>query len=124
MLEDVKISLTINVAGSTRQVLGFKEIPVLLTKQDLTRQKLPTKIANKIVVKKKVKVPNYEYKKAQVHINMYRSAYEYFISKEKPEHYFKKDWSRLTPKARLEWHMAYIASSYNSNEYSYNILED
>lgn len=124
MSNDVKISLTINVAGSTRQVLGEKEIPVILTKQDLTRNKLPKKVATKVVVKKKVKVPLYGYKPAQVHINMYKCAYDYFISKEKPEHYFKKDWTRLKSSERLAWHMAYIASSYNSTDYSYSVLED
>lgn len=124
MVNDVKISLTINVEGSTRHYLGKKKFPYTLTKQDLTTVKLPKHIGNKVAIRGQYESSEYVYIPAQIHKNIYRSAFDYMRSDEKPKDYPKKDWKRLTPKQRIAWHMKFIASTYGSEDYSYSILED
>lgn len=123
-MDDIKISLTVNVPGGTRHFKGMKKVPYVITKQDCTTIKLPFKIGSKVVKKGYAKIPEYIYEDSQVHINMRKEAYNYMSSQEQPEKYYKKDWKRLKPEQRIAWHMQYIANSYNGTSYSYNILED
>lgn len=124
MENNAKISLTINVAGSTRHCLGVKKIPYKVTKQDLTSVNLPPYMGNKVVFKGVAKVPDYVYKDAQIHINISRIAYDWMISDDKPAQYFRKDWKKLSPKQRLAWHMQFISESRNGKSYSHHIIED
>lgn len=128
MNSDIKISVTLIVPGGTRHLVGVKEIPYTITKQDLTSVKLPKKERNKIVKQGIQKTNDYIWKDAFIHINMTRYAYDYFISPSVPEGYNektqKRKWRSLSPENRIEWHIATYASSRGAKEYSYNILED
>lgn len=126
MENDAKISLTIYVAGSTRHCLGMRKIPWKLTKQDLTSKELPPHIGKQIVRRGTVKVPNYVYVDASIHLNLSRAAYEYMISEEKPKYYRDKkvSWGSLTAKQRLDWHMAFISESRGGLRFSYSVIED
>ena len=132
MNSEPKISLTLMLEGSTCRETGeFIEGEFIIKNKDLIDgKKKPPKERDKIVKKGKYKRKKYEYIPASKHINICYDAYLYMISSECP-HWFEtkegprlKVWSKLTPAARLNKHMAAIASANHALTYSYSVLED
>lgn len=105
MNNDIKISLSIIVQGST-----------------LVRKSKP------ITIGKRFNDNHYplEAKDAIYHISLTREAYEYMISDEAPSFAKTKfiKWKKLKPEERLELHMKRISDSYKGKSYKYSILED
>lgn len=126
MNTEPKVSLTIFVEGSTRHCLGEKDIPFVITKQDLTTQKLPKEIGRKVVKKGTIKTKDYVWENAQIHINIPRCAYDYMVSSEIPAKYPRKakHWGSLSPKERLHWHMNLISESRGGKNFSYAVIDE
>lgn len=138
MNNDVKISLTINMEGSRQEYLGVEKKPFKLMLRDIN----PNAKKDRVIKKGTYTVPVYKTSVCKQKINMGESAYEYFISNEIPEWAIKsptiinelgkerfkaaklqKYWSSADAEKRLAIHMEWIASSYNSTDYQYEILE-
>lgn len=128
MENDNKISVTYVVPGATRHLKGTKKIPYILTKQDLSYNKLPKKEGKEVVKKGVQKMYDYIWENGTIHTNMTRVAYDYFISDAVPDHFNEKKegkkWKNMSAEQRLDWHIAFSAQCRGALEFSYQVLED
>ena len=126
MNNNIKISLTINLEGST---LVRKSVPEVikyaLTERDLNPyKKWKGKDGLKVVRRGSFKHFSYETKPASQHINMTQESYDYMVSSECPHWIAPKVWNVMSAKERLESHLQRVCEYYNGTSYTYEILED
>lgn len=128
-MSQTKIILTIHdIEGATLHSEGKSKIPFSITKSDMHWQnhkkeyKKPDK--DKVVRKGIRKINNLVAVPCTKSIKMVQEAYDYMTSRESPEWYFKKDWSRLSAIQRLELHLDRICKHNGGKSFTYSILED
>lgn len=129
MNNQVKILLTINgIEGATLHRTPRIKMPFVITKSDIhfqnTGEKYKGKDGDKVVRRGIRKFYSYESVPCKKSIKLTQDAYNYMISTESPEWYYKKDWRRLKPEARLEIHLDRICKANNGDSFIYSILED
>lgn len=112
MNNNVKISLSIKLQGST------------LVRQEETVVKTVTNKKTGKTFKKKFTVATLVPKSATIAKQMTQEAYDYFISMESCPQFKKKEWKKMTPVERLEYHMAELCKYYKGTSYTYHIYED
>lgn len=122
----IKISLTINLEGSTLVRKSEPEvIKWVITAKDLhPLKKWKDKEGFKIVRKGKATYYPCTIKPASQHINISEESYKYMISSECPYWSKPKVWNNLSEKERLEAHLQRTAESLGGKSYTYVILED
>ena len=126
MRDNIKVSLTIELEGSTL-IKGKPETrKFYITKRDLNMKKYSkTNPEGKVVVRKgKYTYTPMEAKPAIKKLNLCREAYEYMTSPEAPEWVKKGEWDRMSKTQKLESHLERICLHNNGISYSYIILED
>lgn len=124
MNNNIKISLTIELEGST--LIRKSEPEVLnyvVTKKDLSA-KHNIKDGNKVIKRKKIEYYPLVAKPAAMHINICQEAYEYMISNECPSWIKPKVWAVMNSQARLESHLVRICQHHKGHSFTYVILED
>lgn len=132
-----KISLTLYLEGSVPKVTGTVTEEYTLTEKDLNPSDFKgkkTDVKPKVVKKGTYQRKTVEYIPAQKHINMYQEAYDYMSSDMMPAWFNPKDvhnteqkrkaWKKLSPKERINLHMARIASAERAFKFTFTILED
>lgn len=122
----IKISLTINLEGSTLVRKSEPEVIkyTVTAKEADPSKKWRGKDGLKVVSKGAHKHYPLEAKSASQHINMTEEAYKYMISSECPYWSKPKVWNNLGEKERLEAHLQRTAESLGGKSYSYVIFED
>jgi hypothetical protein len=119
-----KVLLTIEgIEGATLHDKGTKKLKYIIRKKDIY-DNYTKKDADKIVRVVTRKVRELEAVPCKKSIKLTVDAYNYMTSKESPEWYFKKDWSRLSTTTRLEMHLQRICDANNGKSFIYSILED
>ena len=133
MNNETKILLTINLEGGIL-LKGEPELrKYYLTKKDLfPSQKFKGDAGKKVIKSGKYIYTPTTQSVAQQSIKMSRDAYNYMTSTEVPGWFipFKpikaraKEWSSLTPKQRLELHLARTCRHFNGKSFTYQIVND
>lgn len=128
-MSQTKILLTIEgIEGATLHTTGKAKIPFVITKGDIHWQnhgkRYTREDKDKIVRKGIRRINNVESVPCTKSIKLVKEAYDYMTSKESPEWYFKKDWSRLSTTQRLELHLKRLCDHNGGKSFSYSILED
>ena len=124
MNNQVKILLTINgIEGATLHRGNEEKFSTVIRIKDISK-KHKTEDENRIVRKIKYKHSPLIVVPASKQIKLTLDAYEYMISNNIPEGYFKKNWQRLKPQEKLEYHLDIICKHNNGTSFSYSILED
>lgn len=124
MNDQVKVLLTIKgIEGATLHRKGYKKIPFILKKKDLYPH-YKGKDKEAIIKKGYSKMYNLESVDCSKSINLSLEAYNYMTSTSLPEWYHKKDWFKLSKKARLELHLKRICEDNRGKEFIYSVLED
>lgn len=128
-MSQVKILLTIEgITGATLHTTKKIKIPFSITKADIHWQnhgkKYTREDKDKIVRKGVRKINLVESVPCSKSIKLTTEAYDYMTSRESPEWYFKKDWSRLSATQRLELHLKRLCDHNGGTSFSYSILED
>lgn len=119
-----KVLLTIEgIEGATLHSKGIKKVKFVIRKKDLYTN-YNKKDGDKIVRVGTRKIEDFEVVPCKKSIKLSYDAYEYMTSKEAPEWYFKKDWSRLSAINRLELHLKRICDANEGKSFTYSILED
>lgn len=125
MNNHVKVLLTINgIEGATLHSRGRMKIPFVIRRKDLYATKYKGKNGDDIIRKGVRKVRDFDVIPCSKSIKLTYEAYEYMTSTERPEWYFKKDWTRLSPIQRLELHLDRIREANHGESFTYSILED
>ena len=125
MNNQLKVLLTINgIEGATLHSKGKTKIPFVIRKKDLHAKEYTGKDANKIIRRGVRRVINLEAVPVTKSIKLTVDAYNYMISADRPEWYFKKDWGLLSPTQRLELHLQRTCEHERGKSFTYNILED
>lgn len=126
MNNTIKISLTINLEGSTLVRKSEPEvIKYTVTERDLNpNKKWKGKDGLKVVKRGSFNHFSYETKPASQHINMTEEAYRYMVSSDCPYWSKPKVWNSLSAKERLESHLQRVCEHCNGTSYTYEILED
>lgn len=125
MNNQLKVLLTINgIEGATLHSKGKTKIPFVIRKKDLFAKEYTGKDANKIIRRGVRRVINLEAVPVTKSIKLTVDAYNYMISADKPEWYFKKDWGLLSSIQRLELHLQRTCEHERGKSFTYNILED
>jgi hypothetical protein len=127
MNNTIKVSLTINLEGSTYTSVGKKtKIPYIITAEDkygrkncLKNKINPSKIIDKGFRKHPIKVR----KDVKQHINIGLDTYKWMIT-ECPYGIQQKRWQSMSKKQRLEWHMYELCQNFKGYSYSYEVLEE
>lgn len=120
-----KVLLTIEgIEGATLHSKGIKKIKFIIRKKDLYNKPYTGKDADKIIRVGTRKIEDFEVIPCKKTIKLSYDAYDYMTSKESPEWYFKKDWSRLSALNRLELHLQRICDANEGKSFNYTILED
>ena len=125
MNTSIKILMTINLESSVLVRQDQKEyIKYSITKQDLSKEKLPKDIGKQVV--KVNKIPHYPLvtKSCTQHIKISKEAYNHFISDYCPEKNMLKVWKKMPKNQRLDWHLNKMCEFFRGNSYDYEILED
>lgn len=128
-MSQIKILLTIEgIEGATLRTTGKAKIPFVITKGDIHWQnhgkRYNREDKDKIVRKGVRRINNVESVPCRKSIKLVKEAYDYMISNEVPEWYYKKDWKRLTAKEKLELHLQRICDHNGGKTFTYNILEN
>ena len=124
MNNQIKVLLTINgIEGATLRSRGKIKIPFVIKRKDVF-SKFKGKNGEDVLRRGVRKVYNVEAVPVSKSIKLTYDAYDYMTSTNKPEWYFKKDWNRLSPIARLELHLNRIKEANNGQSFTYSILED
>lgn len=119
-MDNIKVNLFITLPGSVMyskesSFKNGKPVPerhnTTFIKLDIGRGRTET-----IAVKTRKNIP------ARQLVHVSEDAYNYYISDEKPSD-FKGDWKKMSPEARLDWHMASIAESFNGELLEYQVLD-
>jgi hypothetical protein len=119
-----KVLLTIEgIEGATLHSNGIKKVKFVIRKKDLYNN-YTKKDADKVVRAGTRKIEDWESVPCKKSIKLSYDAYNYMISKEVPEWYYKKDWSRLTTLNKLELHLQRICKAERGTNFNYSILED
>ena len=119
-----KVLLTIEgIEGATLHSNGIKKVKFVIRKKDLYNN-YTKKDADKVVRAGTRKTEDWESVPCKKSIKLSYDAYNYMTSKESPEWYFKKDWSRLSTINRLELHLQRICKAEGGTNFNYSILED
>lgn len=125
MNNQIKVLLTISgIEGATLHSKEKQKIPFVIRKKDLYATKYKGKDGNNIIKKGVRRVYDFEAVPASKSIKLTYDAYDYMTSKESPEWYFKKDWTRLSTTQRLEIHLERLCMANHGSSFSYSILED
>lgn len=125
MNNQLKVLLTISgIEGATLHSKGKSKIPFVIRKKDLYAKEYTGKDADKIIRRGVRRVINLEAVPVSKSIKLTADAYNYMISAERPEWYFKKDWGLLSPTQRLELHLQRTCEHERGKSFTYNILED
>ena len=112
MNNNIKISLSIQLQGSTLVRQEVKEVITFTTKKGKT---------NKKTISSYTLVP----KQACLQKNITKEAYDYFISIEScPSVHMRKEWKKMTENERLEYHLASLCKFYHGNNFTYHVFED
>lgn len=123
MINQVKVLLTINgIEGATLHSKGKTKIPFVIRKKDMFAKEYTGKDADKIIRRGVRRVMNLEAVPASKKINLTVDAYDYMISSERPEWYFKKDWVLLSPIQRLELHLQRTCEHEGGKSFTYSVL--
>lgn len=119
---DSKVLLTIEVkSGAVHWAKSVTET---------TKLKEKTKTGKEYWTKRKSTFRPLVEGKAQVKLKLTNLAYDWMVSNDPPEWYMpwaksrRKEWKKLKVDAKLKAHFDRIAASYNSNEYSYSIIDE
>ena len=112
MNNNTKISLSIKLQGST------------LVRQEETVVKTVTNKKTGKTFKKKFTFVNLVPKSATLTKQMTQEAYDYFVSMESCPQFKKKEWKKMKPAERLEYHMAELCKYHKGTSYTYHIYED
>ena len=112
MNNNVKISLSINLQGST-----------LVRQEEEVVKTLTNKKTGK-TFKKKVKVVTFVPKPAVLVTKMTQEAYDYFISMDSCPQFKKKEWRKMKNSEKIEYHMAELCKYHKGTSYTYHIYED
>lgn len=124
MNNHIKVLLTISgIEGATLHRRAKQKIPFVIKRKDLYANYTGKK-GDDIIRRGVRKVYDFDVVPASKSIKLTYDAYNYMTSTERPEWYFKKDWNRLSPTARLELHLDRICQHNNGTSFSYSILED
>lgn len=119
-----KVLLTIEgIEGATLHSNGVKKVKFVIRKKDLYSN-YTKKDADKVMRAGARKIKDCESVPCKKSIKLSYDAYNYMTSKESPEWYFKKDWSRLSTLNRLELHLQRICKAEGGTSFNYSILED
>lgn len=115
MNNEIKVSLTIQLEGSTLVNKGFEMIPFVESHK--------TSKGNIRTNKGFYKHMSKEAKSASQHINITKEAYESMIKTCTP--YIKYgDWQRMGKKARLEAHFKDLTDTLGGKSFTYEVLDD
>lgn len=112
MTNEVKISLSIKLQGST------------LVHQEETEVKTVTNKKTGKTFKKRFKVINLVPKSATLVKQMPKEAYDYFISMESCPQFKKKEWKKMSITERIEYHMEALCKHHKGVSYTYHVFED
>ncbi len=126
MNDSVKISLTIELEGSTLLRKSEPEtISYVVTKKDVEPNKeWRGKDGFEVVRRGSFKHYPLVSVPATQHINLCNEAYEYMISNECPSWSKPKAWSAANERMRLEAHLQKICEHVGGKSFTYEVLED
>lgn len=112
MKNDIKISLSIQLQGSTLVRQEKKETITFTDKK--TRKKK----------QKLIKTYQLVSKPAVLQKQMTKDAYDYMVSLDSGPIFKKKEWKKMTEKDRLEYHLAALCTFYRGKTFTYHVFED
>ncbi len=123
--ENIKVLLTVITEGGTLVRQSTKEkIRYTITKQDVTKSKLPKHIGSQVI--KSGTITRYPLlsKDCTQHIKLNEDCYNYFISNYCPEKHLIPQWKKMNQKQRLEYNLLKTCQHLGGKSFTYEILED
>lgn len=126
MNNEVKISLTIELEGSTLVRKSEPEVTkYVITEKDLNPSK-KYKGNSGLKVVKKGRFVTYPFvaKPASLHVNLGVDAYNYMTSAECPYWQKPKVWANMSLEERLKAHLQRICEHHGGKSFTYIVLED
>jgi hypothetical protein len=126
MNTEIKVLLTINLEGGALTQGKPETYRYSLTKKDLfPKQSFKGNDGDKIIRSGKYTHTPLIPKEAKQKINLCKEAYDYMTSIACPQWFHKlKEWKKMSPKERLEQHLARICNQLNGKSFTYQIVED
>lgn len=124
MSNAIKISLTINLEGSTLVRKSDPEkIKYTILEKDINPLK-KGKSGMKVVKEGETNHFPLVSKPATQHINLSEYSYKYMVSIECPYWAKPKVWKTMSAKERLKSHLQRVCENFNGKSYNYKVLDD